>query len=176
MAIAGAAAHTSEQIEDSRHLVSGYAHTGVVDFDADSVARTTTADENATSWIRVFDCITHQISQNRTEKQPIASNRNAGQNDTKLNSLFQSLELVLASNLLNHVRERQRHQLNALRLAKTKRRKKLIELSSQPIDRTLTGLQQAKLRFGPNAEAKQFVRALDCLERLTHIVTGDRKE
>jgi hypothetical protein len=117
-----------------------------------------------------------QISQNRAEKQPIALNGNPRGDHPKLDPLFQGLELVLASDLLKQVHELQWHQLHALRIAKTKCRKKLIELSGQPIDRTLTGSQQAKLRFGPNAKAKQFVRALDRLERLTQIVTSDRKQ
>jgi hypothetical protein len=176
MAVARAAVHASEQIKDSRHLVPGYADTGVIDFDTDAVAGRTAADENATAWVRVFDRVTHQISQDRTEKQPIALNGGAGRNHTQLDSLSQSFELVLASNLLKQVHELQWHRLHALRIAETKCRKKLIELSGQPIDRTLTGSQQAKLRFGPNAETKQFVRALDRLERLTQIMTSDRKQ
>jgi len=52
----------------------------------------------------------------------------------------------------------------------------LIELSGHPLDRALSGSQQAELRFCPNAEAKHFMRALDRLERLTQIVTSDRKQ
>ena len=62
MAVAGSAAHTAKQIEDSRHLVDRNADTGVVDFDPHGVAGATTSDEDATSRICVFYRITNQIS------------------------------------------------------------------------------------------------------------------
>jgi len=62
MAVAGSVAHTSKQIEDSRHLVDRNADTSVVDFDPYGVAGATTSDEDATSRICVFYRVTNQIS------------------------------------------------------------------------------------------------------------------
>jgi phosphoglycolate phosphatase-like HAD superfamily hydrolase len=69
-------------------------------------------------------------------------------------------------NLLKQVHEVQWRWLHALRIPEAKCRKKLVALSGQPVDCTLTGSQQTKLGFCSNAETKQFVRALDRLERL----------
>jgi hypothetical protein len=62
MAVAGSTGRTGKQIKESRHLVTGNAYTGVVDFDTDGVPGGTAADENATSGICIFDGVTHQIS------------------------------------------------------------------------------------------------------------------
>jgi len=76
-------------------------------------------------------------------------------------------------NLLKQVHEVQWRWLHALRIPEAKCRKKLVELSGQPVDCMLTGSQQTKLGFCSNSETKQFMRALDRLERLAQIVAGD---
>lgn len=90
MAVVGTSAHTSEQIENSRHLVTGNPYSSVVDFDTDDISGATAADENATSRIRILDRVAHQIAQNRTEKQPIALNGKTGRNHTKLDPFFRA--------------------------------------------------------------------------------------
>src|SRR5882757_3948169 len=102
----------------------------------------------------------------RTRFRRIALNGSAGWNHIKPDSFLQGLKLVLVGNLLKQVHEVQWRWLNALRVPETKCRKKLVELSGQPVDCMLTGSQQTKLGFCSNSETKQLMRALERLERL----------
>ena len=68
--------------------------------------------------------------------------------------------------LLKQVHEVQWRWLHAIRIPEAKCCEKLVELSGQPVDRMLTGSQQTKFGFCSDSETKQFMRALDRLERL----------
>jgi len=75
-------------VEDTRHPVFSYTDPGVTDFDTNTVAGTTAAYENVTSWVCVFHRVVDEIAENSTQEQRVALNRGGSRNDPKPDSLL----------------------------------------------------------------------------------------
>jgi hypothetical protein len=163
----------SESLEDFRNLVTRNSSARVVHVDPDAQTGMPAANKDAASRLGVLDRIADQIAQGGAKKQAFAQYRGVAGNHVDAYALAQRSLLILAASLPEHLMDAYRHELEALRrFSDAQRSQDLLQLILEPVDRVLTGPQTSQFGARSDSEPKEFVSALDDLERLPKIVTG----
>jgi hypothetical protein len=135
------------------------------------------ANKDATSWLVVLDRIADQVAQGGAKKQAIAQYRGIAGNHVDAYAPAQRSLFVLATSLPQDLLNAYRRKLEAPRaFLDAQRSQDLLELLLEPVDRVLTGPQTSEFGARSDSKPKEFMSALDDLEWLPEIGSGDGEQ